>query len=217
MDNREQKRMLATALRDLIGWHVGMVTLCDHVVSVTASNGEPGVIPRLGTTRHWPSCLDDPWELRGLLPDPEAQTNWGIWLAWAAERVHMLSVSVLSDGWLFSFPGPEQPVGQYASGLLRAVVVVWLDTPERGPLPPSVAAWWAAEQRGAASDTGRRPAEVCAYCLRRPAADGVFSDYGQTCQVCADNFVAVQHGRRADLALARAWAGRCDVEGASGG
>jgi len=154
----ERKRMLATAWRDLAGWSVGMV-LSDGCVVVGWRRSEEiaggwyiDVAERDGNV-----TVVSP-NLYGFqhLPDPYAPANWGVWLDSLQEEwaVNVNQTTRLGTHHFVIDVGP----GLYesdcrASALLGALCrAVALDSaaPDAPPpaLPPSVTAWWEAEQQG---------------------------------------------------------------------
>lgn len=134
----ERKRLLATAWRDLAGWSVGMIDtdgeVCDGRVN---------------------------WEEdEGRLPDPDAPANWGVWLAWVWRNTSG-HVRLDADGdWWCAQHTPESRKTHTetlrvlcpAHALLTLVCMVH----ERSGLPPSVTAWWEAEQED--GEKGDHPA-----------------------------------------------------------
>lgn len=140
----DRDRLLATALRDLCGWHVGMVTDDGYVIvdEGRTSEIEPGCswggAPACGYTRLHEYDL----------PDLNSPANRGHWLAWCWERdVHTDVVPQSTKGHyaIGVWPSGRHHVGPFATALLSALCESWtslgLDEP-----PPSVLAWWKHEQ-----------------------------------------------------------------------
>lgn len=108
-----EERMLATALRDLCGWHVGMVTNAGVVADY---RGEPSL----------PCCIGE------LLPALDSPANWGHWLAW------MQSETLERPKWMdLDDALPYNLLRWYVEWLDRN-----RDLTPTTPTPPSVLAWW---------------------------------------------------------------------------
>lgn len=144
----EQKRMLATALRDMVGWSVGMVLDDGGVVvgwrrsediaggwyiDVAERDGNvTAVSPNLYGFQH--------------LPDPDAPANWGVWLAWCDKS---LSGVTLRHGMYWS---AESECGALTSGehdlAAEAMLHLWCQDNEGSiaDWPPSVTTWREAQQ-----------------------------------------------------------------------
>ncbi len=126
---KTKDRMLAEAWRDLAGWHVGMV-----LHGFGPGRREPVTESMVRRMKRGEGCLaygGAPY----YLPALESPANWGHWAAWAEEHV----------------PGVTVPRFRhdFARLLLRAAHIELRG--EEGPgAPPSVLAWWKAEQEGEA-------------------------------------------------------------------
>lgn len=129
MDDR--KRMLATAWRDLAGWKLWMVlgvgpgrwqghAVVNKVMLRELAKGDGPLVH--GTAECW-------------LPDPDAPANWGVWLAWAWTEFKCGAM-------------PIPPVDASLPVRLLKAVVEWRNEWAEPRLPPSVTAWWEAEQQG---------------------------------------------------------------------
>ena len=87
-------------------------------------------------------------------PDPDAPPNWGVWLAWAVGRGFFGVLYESRIGFNFDFGQKlEDGIGNanqesFAAGLMRAVCLYHDDSHRLDELPPSVTAWWGAEQSG---------------------------------------------------------------------
>jgi hypothetical protein len=128
----EHKRMLAAAWRDLAGWSVGMVG-----ITSVATQGCMVVM------RGHEMKVGGFW-----LPDPDAPANWGVWMEWAAsdgDTTCPVELSLDEDGWSCSRGATGWHYGETpAAAVLGAFVL----NVSRDGLPPSVIAWWEAEQAG---------------------------------------------------------------------
>lgn len=145
----ERKRMLATAWRDLAGWSVGMVTDDDDVVifgGERTSDIRSGCSPFGGE----PCTHEDICEY--ALPDPDAPANWGVWLAWMEKHLPGLRLGRddMAEAWAASVDGIQHRGTPGAA--LMGLMCRWYEdkdvlvAPEY--VPPSVTAWWEAEQQG---------------------------------------------------------------------
>ena len=77
----EQDKQLATALRDLCGWHPGMMLRSWHL------QGRGGVVTSIEEDCLWVVASDGQpyaWGLNSSngLPDLDSPANWGHWLEW---------------------------------------------------------------------------------------------------------------------------------------
>ncbi len=134
----EQKRMLATAWRDLAGGAEGMVYMAElgpgplnrHVMDAESAR-------RASVSTAW-------------LPGPDAPPNWGVWLAWMEKHLPGLRLGRddMAAAWTATVDGIQHrgTPGAALMGLMcrwyedRDVLV----SPEY--VPPSVTAWWKAQQ-----------------------------------------------------------------------
>lgn len=131
----DRNRMLAEGWRELAGLRVGMV----------AENGEVAVEPDRPPHAGWrfEGANTGGWR-SDWLPDLNSRANWGHWLAWASERLPGLRVGQCGDGG----PWTAYTVARCYKGVLpQALLGVYMKTyGEQSCSPPSVLAWWEAEQ-----------------------------------------------------------------------
>ena len=134
-----EDKLIAEALRDLFGWHPGMVVQRGgggHGVVLEVATDEsvaPGDTLLTISRRSEPGLWVSDYRCLGSthLPDPGAEANWGIWMALVWKRSGF-------NPWPF-------PFDQSIPAMVLAIVC------ETHPLheiaiPPSVEAWWSAER-----------------------------------------------------------------------
>ena len=135
MDDRE--RMLATAWRDLAGWHVGMALkpwCWKSVGGVVVRIEQDGMLWVDDGSEHYA------WsgQSKDGLPDPDAPANWGVWLAWAQREAGQ------RPKWL-----------DYGDALPYELLQWYVEVCDRHKqqgvtpttaMPPSVIAWWESEE-----------------------------------------------------------------------
>lgn len=141
----DQERRLAEALRDLCGWHEGMVY----------GNGKSVVTPH--ALAMWREGRGGLFSGRGSywLPKLDSPANWGHWLSWCWGQNLPTEVAPQmpkeSGRFAVSVDFGVYYCGEsFAAAFLKAVLMR-LTLEERADLPPSVLAWWKHEQ-GEGSD-----------------------------------------------------------------
>ncbi len=137
-----QEQRLATALRDLCGWHQGMMTEDGRALVRVV---DIGIVLASGASDVKLVSSKD----RTLRPALDAPANWGVWLAWAKNRWPYDDVSMGFDE-----DGAWFRVGRHLedgrASLPRAAMLCFTRAlgAALAEAPPSVLAWWEAEQGG---------------------------------------------------------------------
>ncbi len=133
-DDEDRDRMLAEAWRDLAGWQPGMMD----------EHGRA----RCGTCTR-------PIDHDATLPALDSPANWGHWEDWCSQRGFTVEVSPSPythgapvEGWLITVDGRSSAMGKTRGEALLAALCVGRGDlfGETYELPPSVLAWWKAEQ-----------------------------------------------------------------------
>ena len=123
-----EEKMLTAALRDLCGWHVGMLNI-DGDVCVGVDD----------------EVIYAGYETETALPALGSPANWGHWAAALARQLGFASLELYGDGSACAWVGDGMGLGKPAEALLGAACSHLFLEPGcvlEAKQPPSVLAWW---------------------------------------------------------------------------